>query len=331
MTRFALVALMTALAVACAEPPPTNSLRASGHVEVTETRLAPDAGGRILTFAATEGDRVETGQVLLTLDQRDTELTLERARAERAQAAASLRLVRAGARAEDIRQADAQLAAAEADLAAARAQLAAAQQDLDRFEALLTTNSGPRKQRDDAATKKTSRATVSASASRARAAADAAARLRAGSRAEDRRRQRPACRRRRQIAILEKALADATFASPVSGVITEKLAEPGEVIAPRTPSPSSSTWPRRGPMSSSPSRPCRSQARAGGAGLPDAGGGPPGGSLVSPRAEFTPRNVQTADERSRLVYRVRIAVDNRDGILKQGMPVEAELALAPVE
>ena len=46
-----------------------------------------------------------------------------------------------------------------------------------------------------------------------------------------------------------------------------------------------------------------------------------------PKAEFTPRNVQTAEERSKLVYRVRINVDNKDGVLKQGMPVEAEIAL----
>ncbi|MBA2259275.1 MAG: hypothetical protein H0W18_10280 [Acidobacteria bacterium] len=48
-------------------------------------------------------------------------------------------------------------------------------------------------------------------------------------------------------------------------------------------------------------------------------------SFISPRAEFTPRNVQTADERSKLVYRIKVTVDNREGILKPGMPVEAEL------
>ena len=61
----------------------------------------------------------------------------------------------------------------------------------------------------------------------------------------------------------------------------------------------------------------------------DAGGAGIAGKVtyVSPRAEFTPRNVQTADERSRLVYRIKVSVDNRDGVLKPGMPVDAELAL----
>ena len=62
----------------------------------------------------------------------------------------------------------------------------------------------------------------------------------------------------------------------------------------------------------------------------DAGGpGLPGKvSYIASKAEFTPRNVQTAEDRSKLVYRVKIAVDNSKGILKQGMPVEAEIPLA---
>jgi HlyD family secretion protein len=50
-------------------------------------------------------------------------------------------------------------------------------------------------------------------------------------------------------------------------------------------------------------------------------------TYISPQAEFTPRTVQTADERSKLVYRIKVSVDNREGILKAGMPVDAELPL----
>jgi HlyD family secretion protein len=49
-------------------------------------------------------------------------------------------------------------------------------------------------------------------------------------------------------------------------------------------------------------------------------------TFVSPRAEFTPRNVQTANDRAKLVYRIKVTVDNREGVLKAGMPVEAEFA-----
>ena len=59
----------------------------------------------------------------------------------------------------------------------------------------------------------------------------------------------------------------------------------------------------------------------------DAGGQGIAGTVtfISPRAEFTPRNVQTAEERSRLVYRIKVSADNRNGTFKPGMPVEAEL------
>jgi hypothetical protein len=38
--------------------------------------------------------------------------------------------------------------------------------------------------------------------------------------------------------------------------------------------------------------------------------------------------VQTADDRSKLVYRIKIALDNADGTFKTGMPVEAEIVFA---
>ena len=46
---------------------------------------------------------------------------------------------------------------------------------------------------------------------------------------------------------------------------------------------------------------------------------------ISSEAEFTPRNVQTRKERVNLVFRIKIAVDNPEGILKPGMPADAEI------
>src|SRR5688572_7563766 len=103
MTRS--VILIAVLATACSEEAPSDRLRVSGHVEATETRLAPEVGGRILTLPVKEGDRVQPGQTVLTLDTRDVQLAIDRAKAERAAAEAQLRLVQAGARVEDVRQA----------------------------------------------------------------------------------------------------------------------------------------------------------------------------------------------------------------------------------
>ena len=334
MTRLIPIAALTVLVAACSEPPPSNSLRVSGHVEATETRLAPDAGGRILTFTLEEGDKVEAGQEILTLDRRDVELAIDRARADRAQADANLRLVLAGARTEDVRQAESQVSAAQSEVSAARAELASAEQDLQRFETLLTSNSGSRKQRDDAATRRdVARDRLAAAESRVKSAQEVLARLKAGARREeiDVARARVAAADA-QIATLEKNLSDTSFRSPVTGVVTQKLVEAGEVIAPRTAvavvANLDDAW-----ADVFVPEPAVPRLRLGQAAqlFTDAGGAPVPGTItyISPKAEFTPRNVQTADERSKLVYRIRISTDNKAGVLKQGMPVEAELSLQP--
>jgi membrane fusion protein YbhG len=48
-------------------------------------------------------------------------------------------------------------------------------------------------------------------------------------------------------------------------------------------------------------------------------------SFVASEAEFTPKNVQTRDERVKLVYRIKVALDNADGLFKPGMPATARL------
>ena len=49
-------------------------------------------------------------------------------------------------------------------------------------------------------------------------------------------------------------------------------------------------------------------------------------TFVASEAEFTPKNVQTRDERVKLVYRVKIGLDNKDGLFKPGMPAEATVS-----
>jgi HlyD family secretion protein len=331
MSRTLLVSL-SIFAVACAEEAPSDRLRVSGHVEATETRLAPEAGGRILTLTVKEGDRVQPGQVVMTLDTRDVQLAIDRARADQAAADAQLRLVMAGARVEDVRQAAAQVETNRAELQAAQTELEAAGQDLARFETLLSNNSGSRKQRDDAATRRDlARDRVASAQSRVRTAEEALAKLRAGARPEE----IDAARARvtaatAQIATLEKGLHDASVQAPIAGIVTEKLVEVGEIIAPRAPAlvvvDLDHAWadvfvPEPAVPQIKIGQPATVFTDAGGQGL--------AGTIayVSPKAEFTPRNVQTAEERSKLVYRVRVNVDNKDGVLKQGMPVEAEIAL----
>jgi HlyD family secretion protein len=50
-------------------------------------------------------------------------------------------------------------------------------------------------------------------------------------------------------------------------------------------------------------------------------------TYISPEAEFTPKNIQTKEERVTLVFGVKIELDNPDQELKLGMPADAILAL----
>ena len=328
----AAIALLVVVLGGCSEDQPTDRLRVSGHIEATETRIAPEAGGRVLSIQVNEGDRIEPGQTILTLDTADTQLAIRRARAEQAGADAQLRLVQAGARPEDVRQAQSQIEAARSEVAAARSELDAAEQDLNRFETLLQNNSGSRKQRDDAATRRdVARDRVAALENRVKSAEESLVRLRAGARREevDAARARVAAVSA-QLAALEKTMGDATLSSPIAGIVTEKLVEVGEVVPPRTPAIVVVDLDRAWADVFVP-EPSLPQIKIGQPAtiFTDAGGQGVTGtvSYISPKAEFTPRNVQTAEERSKLVYRVRISVDNKAGILKQGMPIEAEIPL----
>ena len=307
--------------------------RASGYVEATEVRVAAEAGGRVLEMMADEGRQVTAGDVLVRLDTGDVEIALRRAEADREQAVAQLHLLQAGARREDVRQSQAQADTARSEAAALEAELKAANDDLQRFEALLAANAGSRKQRDDAAARvSVATARRRAAEDRVRAAEQAVARLQAGARREEiAAAEARVASADAQIASIQKTLGDATVKSPVAGTITAKLVDMGEMVAARTPvavvSDLDNAW--ANVYVDEPLVPTLTLGQAATI-VTDAGHRIPGRiTYISPRAEFTPRNVQTADERSKLVYRIKITVDNREGILKPGMPVEADLGPRP--
>jgi multidrug resistance efflux pump len=239
-------------------------------------------------------------------------------------------LLQAGSRPEDIRVAESQVAPAQADVAAAEADLASAELDVQRFQQLIASNSGSRKQLDDAvARRNVTRERAAAARERVRVAQEGVVRVKAGARREE----IDAARARvdgvsAQIATLEKAVSDATVVAPIDGVVTTTIADTGELIQPRSPiviiTDLDHAW-----ANVYVDEPFVPRLRVGDAAtlFTDAGGPGVKGTIsyISERAEFTPRNVQTADDRSKLVYRVKVSVDNSNGLFKAGMPVEAEI------
>ena len=321
--RLVLPLLLSApgILAACRSGAPSNEIVASGHVEATEVLVSSEVAGTLRKLAVDEGASVTAGQELAQVDTADTELQLAASRAERATAAAELRLLRKGARDEDVREAEAQVKKAQADLDAAG-------RDLERMQALLDRGSGTTKARDDAGTQRdVAQATLAAARERLR-------RLQTGNRPEEI--EAAAARLQAaeaRIAQLEKQLADARITSPTGGVVTQKLAEQGELLSRGggivVVTDLASAW-----LNAYVGEPDLARIRLGQpARVTTDDGQTRSGrvSFVSSRAEFTPKNVQTRDERVKLVYKVKIALENADGLFKPGMPAEVRLGPAPAE
>jgi len=316
MKRSAALVLGTALlAAVCGPGDYDGRILASGHVEATEVLISTKVSGTLEHLAVDEGSMVETGQEIARIDTVDTLLALESAKAERALAQAELRLRLAGTRKEDILEAKAQLVRAEADLAGAA-------RDLERMEGLLAAGSGTTKSRDDARTRR------EVAAASVEAARERVHRMEAGFRDEE----KDAARARSQaaeagIARLDQQIADALIRSPVGGVVTQKLAEQGELMAPGAGlvvvTDLASAW-----LNAYIPEPDLGRIRLGQEAevVTDDGQTREGRvSFIASRAEFTPKNVQTRDERVKLVFRIKVALDNEDGLFKPGMPAEARL------
>jgi HlyD family secretion protein len=309
-------AVLLATAVAgCASNADSERIVASGHVEATDVRVSTKIGGRLVRFALQEGDTVAAGQELGAIETIDLELALQQARAEQAQAEAELRLRLAGPRQEEIAEAEAQVESARVDLDAAA-------KDLDRMQELLTRGSGTAKARDDA------KARRDVAAAQLDAHQQSLRRLRSGFRAEEKDQARARVRAAEaRIAQLEQQVKDATITSPLRGVVTEKLAEPGELLQAGTGlcviTDLGSAW-----LTVYVAEPDLGRIRIGQEAevVTDAGQTRTGTvTFVASQAEFTPKNVQTRDERVKLVFKVKVGLKNEDGLFKPGMPAEARL------
>ena len=264
-------------------------------------KVASKVAGRVASVAVQEGARVQVQQVVVTLETTDTDLALAGAQAERDQATAQLRLLQAGSRPEDIQQAQAQVQAAEADRRAADADLTAARQDEARFDQLLENNAGSQKQRDDAVARRAQTEARLKAAGRSREGRGGdARRVKAGAR---RRRSTPRGRawpprRPDRHAPARPRGSDDRRAGRRHRVLAPRRA--GELVAPgHAAARRRSTSITRGRTAyvDEPLVPPLQIDQAATV-VTDAGDRLAGTiTFISPKAEFTPRNVQTADER----------------------------------
>lgn len=288
-----------------------------GNVDIREVDLGFRVGGRLQEVLKDEGDSVKEGELLARIDCEPIEREIEQAKAVLASAEAELLLKKTGYRPEEVEQARATLAQnvasrenakriyerqselvrggsiAKQDLETAQTAYEEAVQRVKVSEAnLKLMEAGFRKEEIDAA---------QAQVGQAKASLEAA----------------------------EIRLKDTSLAAPSDGVVMTRAIEPGTIVQ------AGATV-----LSVSLEKPVWIRAYVH---EPELGQVPPGTEVlvftdgragepyhgkvgfVSPRAEFTPKSVETPHLRTSLVYRLRIVVEDSDGALRQGMPVTVKL------
>lgn len=296
---------------------PENGItRGSGTIEATVVTVSARTTGTILELAAEEGTSVAAGDLLARLDTTAMELELAQAQHNVAVLEAQLALLLAGAREEDLRQ-------ARATVDQAQESLDLALRSLERTEQLHAGGSATSSELDRVRTE------YEMARSRLTGAQAALDRLVAYARPEElRAAEARLAGARATVDRIQNRIDDATLRSPIDGVILTRVHEPGEFVAPGSPlctvaDLSVVTLTVYIPEPALASVRLNETARVTVDGVSDrAFTGRV--SWIADRAEFTPKNVQTAEARSRLVYAVEITLDNREGIFKIGMPADAE-------
>lgn len=291
-----------------------------GNVDIRQVSLAFEEGGRISELRAEEGDQVKKGQVLAVLDTRTLELEAEQASAQvRAGEQALLRL-RNGSRPQEIAQARAQYRAAQAE--AERASL-----DLKRAEALWNTPQG------HAVSRQSYDQAVSAErvARQNELQAKEALQLKViGSRVEDIRESEASLEASKaNLAVLRHRIELGTLRAPQNAVVRSRLLEKGDMASASSPvftlALTDPKWVRAYLSEKDlgrvkPGDPAEITTDS------NPGEKVPGRvGFISSVAEFTPKNVQTEELRTSLVYEVRILFDDPDSKLRLGQPATVRL------
>ena len=311
--------LLLLLILGCGNGNNKNTIEASGNIEATNVIVSSQVTGKVLSLLKDEGENVNAGDTVLIIDHETLGLQLEQALAAKEAAEAQLNLLKVGAREEDIKQ-------GEEAVTQAKVSFESAQRDAERMEALFNSKAITKKQNEDANSR------LDITRAQLTAAQENLKKLKNLARPEDiKQAQANVDRQIATIDILKKQIRDSYVQSPINGIIVKKFFEPGETVTMlsslfkvsdltkvnliiyvseeelgkvklgQTADVSSDTYPDK-----------KYEGKI---------------TYISPEAEFTPKNIQTKDERTKLVFAVKIKVKNPEFELKPGTPADAAVHL----
>lgn len=301
------------------QTPNENEILASGNVEVTEVNVGFTLAGRISAMFAEEGQAVAQGDKLATLDNAEMTSLVQQNNAALYEALAKLEDLKTGSRTQEVGQ-------ARANVTAIQAQLEKAQKDYERAEALYKQSLIPVSQLDAAKSAYEAAAAQHAQAKEKLSLVKEGATKETILAAEYRVEQAKAA-----LAAVEERLKNTEIYAPLSGFVLSKNAENGEIIGQGVSvytlgdltNPWIKVYIKEDKLG---------QVKLGQAVEVMTDSFPNkiyDGTIthISSKAEFTPKTVQTKEERVKLVFAVKVSVKNLNGELKPGMPADVRIVL----
>jgi HlyD family secretion protein len=300
----------------------TDELALYGNVDLRQVDLAFNNSQRIAQVLVEEGDRVERGQVVARLDTNRLEPQVAQAEAQVAAQREVVERLHNGTRPEEIDQARANLRSAEADAANARVRY-------ERLKSVADASQRGAVSEQEIDNARSTLAVAEAKVDVARATFDLAE---VGPRKEDIGEAEAQLRASEaQLELLKQELADAQLVAPVDGIVRSRVMEPGEMASPQRPvvilAITDPKWVRA--YVTEPDLGRLQQGMAATISTDSFPGRRFDGwvGFISPIAEFTPKNVQTDELRTSLVYEVRVFTKDPQNRLHLGMPATVHLAL----
>ncbi|GJQ63942.1 MAG: hemolysin secretion protein D [Melioribacteraceae bacterium] len=315
---YVLLPLMILLA-ACESGENAFFIDESGTLETRNIIISSRTGGEVIRLNADEGTIVNAGDLLAVIDTSIYSLQAAQSKALMDVAHATVKLVREGARKEDKIQAEEMLTQAEADFNLAEA-------DKNRFEKLYEQKAVTKKQLDEIKTR------FNISQSRLNSARANLKKVSNISRpAEIKQATANYERATAAYKLAKKNLQDCFITAPINGIVANNFVEKNETVAPlsslfKINDLSVAELSIYIPETALPRVKQGQKAEVSIDAFPDK---KYEGKVtyISPEAEFTPKNIQTKDERTKLVFEVKISVPNPENELKPGLPADARIIL----
>jgi len=307
------------LIAGCSDKKNSDEITASGTIEATDFVISSKVAGQIKDIYVKEGDKVKKDEILISLDHETFDIQLRQAQANVEQADAQLRLLQAGARKEDIKLAEEQVRLSKINLEQAKT-------DKDRLEKLFESNSITLKQFEDARTK------YDQTANQYNSSRENLLKVKNIVRPEEIESARANLKKNQvSIDLIQKNIDDCTIKAPVEGIVSKKFVETGEYVMPGASVMKISdlqtvnlyiyvTEEELGKVKLGQKADVKIDTYKDKVYTGDV-------IFISPEAEFTPKNIQTQEERTKLVFAVKIQIPNANFDLKSGMPADAKLIL----